>query len=152
MPEQILYYQKQFHRLIYYSRATPEVIADLDTVFPVLLEAAVRRNSANQITGALLACNGWFLQILEGAYEKVLQTYDLIRNDRRHSAATVIKAGPVEERKFSNWSMCGQHLSPTDDAILEVLGSKRGFDPTQFNEATALNLLLAVAKIQSSKG
>lgn len=83
--------------------------------------AAVPRNAGCGVSGALLACDKWFVQALEGDRPTDGEVYNLTSQDRRHRDARIIKAGPIERRSFEGWSMCGQTLSPTDDAL--ALGS-----------------------------
>jgi len=146
---EISYAQNPYHRLTYYSRATPEVIADLDTEFPEILKNAVSRNADDEITGALLACDGWFVQALEGPHVRVVQAFDRISRDKRHRGVTLIRAEPVPERLFAKWSMCGRRLSPSDDAILDVLEGRQALDPKRLNPVNTLTLLLSVTKTQS---
>jgi hypothetical protein len=152
MVTKIIYSKNSCHRLLYYSRARSEVMASLDTEFPAILKVAVTRNTGDEITGALLACDGWFVQALEGEHVKVVQTFDRISRDKRHSDISLIKAEAVPDRLFAKWSMCGRRLSPTDDAILDVLEGRKAFDPKKLNPVNTLNLLLSVTKIMSPHG
>jgi hypothetical protein len=145
-------YFPNLHRLIYFSRARPETIAEMDAVFPEILRRAMQRNSDAGITGSLLACDGWFLQALEGPMMKVLRVFGRIRNDRRHEGITVIKAEPIETRAFASSNMCGRHLSPGDDAIVSTLESHHAFEPAKPTPASALNLLHIVRMLQSQAG
>ena len=139
-----------FHRLLYFSRAQPDVIANLDRVFPEILADAIKRNTEADITGALLAVDGWFLQALEGPHVNVVATFKRISNDKRHSSVTLIKAEPMRGRSFGTWTMCGRSLSPTDNAILDALGRRRTFHPNLLGATKALELLHSVVKIQTS--
>lgn len=141
-------YFHRLHRLIYFSRATPQTLFDMGTVFPAILQAAVRKNAEVEISGALLECGGWFLQALEGPRINVTRVYERIGSDRRHQAIHLIKAEPVDERKFANWHMCGRCLSPTDKQIVELLEGRNAFSPHKLTPASALNLLGVVREIQ----
>lgn len=116
-----------------------------------ILSAAVLRNADRGLSGALLACDKWFVQVLEGDRLKVGETYHLICRDQRHRDATVIKAGAIERRSFEGWSMCGQTLSPTDDAIIQTLDTQKSFDPARLSATSALKLLEVVRDIQASQ-
>lgn len=113
-----------------------------------ILKVSQVRNSAVDVTGALLVCNGWFVQALEGPMQAVLQTYGRITRDPRHEEAKVIQAIPTQERHFAGWSMCGRQVSPVDREIVHVLSSGGAFDPTKLGAERALNLLLVVGKMQ----
>lgn len=139
------------HRLVYCSKARLDIVARMDTVLPEILSIAQKRNAAVNVTGALLCCDGWFLQALEGPMVNVLETYGRIVRDPRHLTATVIEATPTRERLFSQWSMCGVALSPVDKEIVNALESNGGFHQARTKPASALKLLGTVRKIQSTR-
>jgi hypothetical protein len=120
----------------------------IDAELPNILKVAQVCNGAVDVTGALLACNGWFVQEPEGPMQSVLETYGRITRDPRHKELTTIEAIPKRERHFANWSMCGLQISPVDREIVQVLSSGGAFDPTRLGPARALNLLIAVGKMQ----
>ncbi|MEQ1783336.1 MAG: BLUF domain-containing protein [Hyphomonadaceae bacterium] len=136
------------HRLVYCSRIGLIAKTSIDLELPAILKIAQARNSAVDVTGALLVCNGWFVQALEGPMQPVLETYGRITRDPRHEQLTIIEATPTRERHFANWSMCGLQVSPVDREIVQVLSSGGAFDPTKLSAARALNLLVAVGKMQ----
>jgi hypothetical protein len=114
-----------------------------------ILSAAVPRNAGRGVSGALLACDKWFVQALEGDRLTVGELYNLICADRRHRDATVIKTGPIERRSFEGWSMCGRTLSPRDDAIIRTLETRKVFDPADLSATSALKLLEVVRNLQA---
>jgi Sensors of blue-light using FAD len=123
-------------------------IGSMDVALPQILAVAQARNSAVGVTGALLVCNGWFVQALEGPMKAVLETYGRVMKDPRHEGLKVIEATPTRERHFSEWSMCGLQLSPVDREIVETLESGGTFDPSRFSGEKAIGLLRAVAQMQ----
>lgn len=114
-----------------------------------ILGAAVRRNSLAGVSGALLACDQWFVQALEGSRTKVGEVYGVVCNDPRHRDIRVIEAKPVEERLFGDWSMCGQTLSARDAAIVRLLGARKAIQADSLTASGALKLLTVVRAIQS---
>lgn len=70
-----------------------------------LLRVARRNNERAGVTGILLYHEGSFLQLLEGEQEQVEQIYERVRLDPRHWRVSVVRQGPVPERRFSSWSM-----------------------------------------------
>lgn len=136
------------HRLVYCSKVRLIAKSSMEDVLPAILSVARARNSAVDVTGALLACNGWFVQELEGPMQSVLETYGRITRDPRHKELTIIEAIPTRERHFADWSMCGLQVSPVDREIVEVLSAGGAFDPTRLSPVRALNLLVAVGKMQ----
>jgi hypothetical protein len=137
------------HRLMYFSHANVGSADEFPGVMQAILDVAVPANMKRGISGALLACDGWFIQALEGNRLTIGETYQRICKDRRHKDPTVIKSGPIEQRNFADWSMCGQTLSATDDAIIHILETKKSFNPAALTWRSALNLLEIVRDLQS---
>jgi hypothetical protein len=121
----------------------------MGAVFPEILGVSQRNNSARDITGCLLAWNGWFMQALEGAGGAVLTTYDAIERDDRHHQLKLVCFEPVPQRIFPQWSMCGRVLSPADQEIVDVLEQRGDFDPRRMKLASAMQLLQRVQELQS---
>jgi hypothetical protein len=137
---------RRLHRLIYFSRQAP--LADIDHEVERIIRASIANNRALDITGLLLVHQDWFVQVLEGGYEKVQTLYGRISGDPRHSEATVISAGPVDAREFGDWNMCARHMNAGDEAILDVLDQRGVFDPTRLSPGSALRLMRTVAQVQ----
>ena len=123
----------------------------MDVALPAILKVAQERNAAADVTGALLACGGWFLQALEGPKISVLETYGRIVKDPRHQDHKVITETTSAERLFSGWSMCGIQLSPIDAHIVRTLQSSAVFNPAKLTAAGATNLLVTIRQIQSKR-
>jgi hypothetical protein len=140
---------RSLHRLIYASRQVFATGQSPDEEIDGLIRASIRNNRAVSVTGLLLVHDGWFVQALEGPHEAVMTTYGRILTDRRHDEARVIAAGPAAAREFADWNMCARRFSAADDAILDTLEQRRGFDPHRLNDRSALRLLKAVRGIQS---
>ncbi|MGZ6039331.1 MAG: BLUF domain-containing protein [Phenylobacterium sp.] len=138
---------RTLHRLIYASRQEISP-ADLDDEVGKIIRASIRRNREVAVTGLLLIHEGQFLQALEGPSEAVLTTYGRICDDRRHSDAKIIHAGPADARAFADWNMCARRVTPADDAILETLSQKAQFEPRKLSGPSALRLLMTVRGIQ----
>jgi hypothetical protein len=132
-------------RLLYTSRATPECLADLQGGIDALLATAQRHNPEHQITGALVAHKGWFIQVLEGPEDEVHGLFRKICLDERHCSANLVSEGPVETRDFAHWSMCARQLSSLDARILAELDRNAAFDPADLPESQIMELLHAVA-------
>jgi len=140
-----------FHRLVYCSRARLGTRQSIDDAMSGILQIAQARNSACDVTGALLVCNGWFVQVLEGPMQAVLQTYGRITRDPRHDGLTILEATPTRDRHFAEWSMCGLGFLPVDREIVDVLAAGGAFDPTKLSAARALNLLTSIGKMQRTR-
>ena len=135
-------------RLIYHSRLTPTVIADLDVHLRAILQVSTRNNQGFQLTGLLLTVQGHFLQALEGPEAAVRAAYNRIAPDPRHDQVAITSSEAVETRLFGEWTMCARALTPADAAILDVLDRKGRFDPTKLTPKSAADLLRKVAEIQ----
>jgi len=93
-------------QLVYLSRATsyvdqPELCS--------IAEDSAKRNRAVNVTGALIFCNGYFLQVLEGPDEMVEALYAKIAKDSRHCDVMLIRESSAFERLFPDWNMASLH-------------------------------------------
>lgn len=90
------------YELIYTSAAkrllTPPELAEI-------LKRARANNASLGISGILLYHEGSFFQILEGDESKVKALFDTIRDDQRHWRILVLREGPIQTRRFGEWSM-----------------------------------------------
>ncbi len=119
------------HSLIYFSLARGNAASDPMTSLRTILGQSQTRNAQAGITGALLSCGGFFLQVLEGSQVAVLETYQRICNDTRHHSPELLWEGPISARQFPHWSMCGGHFDATDAAIISVLEARGKFQPAR---------------------
>ncbi len=71
-------------------------------------------NTPNRITGCLLFHNGEFLQILEGEEEVVLELFEKISKDPRHTHVRLISQGAIVKKSFAQWSMAFHELKNVD--------------------------------------
>lgn len=91
-------------RLIYRSRDL--IPGDLRKVELGTLFSRARSNNKQQdITGALLVSDDWFVQILEGEESAVRALFDRIEKDPRHDSVSLLDATTVGERVFARWAM-----------------------------------------------
>ena len=114
---------KQLNTVIYKSRCTS--VADLDLVNSILA-SSTRNNSANGITGVLIATKTGFLQVLEGEFEALNTTFERISKDTRHEKIQLISFSEIEERKFSEWAMHGIGLFNLNDELAARLCKEFG--------------------------
>jgi hypothetical protein len=138
------------HQLIYISRGRPDLYIDQSECVNAILRSAARNNKRLGITGALLACDDWFLQVLEGKRIDVDTLYERIARDPAHGDIRKIASRPIADRGFAAWSMCASTLSSTDKAIVEALKGKGRFDPATLNADRAMQLLMAVGRLQTA--
>jgi hypothetical protein len=92
------------YRLIYKSRSTREI--DWPTV-QAILNSSENQNREHDIDGVLLATDTHFLQVLEGRFEDVNDTFMRIVQDSRHTDLRLISYGVIDARLFPGWGMKG---------------------------------------------
>jgi transcriptional regulator with XRE-family HTH domain len=132
------------HRLVYYSTATARSDAELQALVADLGATGSARNAQCDITSALLACDGWFLQAIEGSRAAVIDLYGLLTTDRRHRDLCVIESSDTFQRRFPETPLCGRHLRPTDRRLPGGSVVSAGFNPEGLSPETALSLLEAL--------
>ena len=103
--------------LIYRSVAKPTFKEE--DIVEMLLKAR-RNNEAIGITGCLLYYNGEFIQYLEGNQIKVLELFDRIREDKRHSDIELLSFAQLDEREFPRWEMAYEDLTGENDQITYI--------------------------------
>lgn len=89
-------------RIIYRSIASREL--DRAEMFRLLYHARVA-NEGRGLTGLLLRADHHLLQVLEGPAWKVLQTFELIRHDIRHTGIDVIDERSIDQATYPTCPM-----------------------------------------------
>jgi len=139
------------HRVVYVSQATQHLkISQAEWVAHILAKARAF-NEPLQVTGALLACDGWFIQVLEGQRINVDIVLQRIYADPNHKNIRRLWSGPIECRQFAEWAMCANTLSPLDAEIVKVLHTSGGFDGDRIGLKAAMKLLLTVCQLQRAR-
>ncbi|MCP1200442.1 BLUF domain-containing protein [Notoacmeibacter sp. MSK16QG-6] len=101
--------------LIYVSQA--EEGLDDDGLAEILTHSR-SYNAAHDITGALLFVQGRdnrrgsFMQLLEGEPDEIERLRARIFADPRHHTKVVLEQGPLDSRKFADWSMSFRNVKP----------------------------------------
>lgn len=62
-------------------------------------------NQAEGVTSLLIYNDGSFAQLIEGPKQAVLNVYERIKSDRRHSGASIIFEEETDERITEGWDM-----------------------------------------------
>jgi hypothetical protein len=133
-------------RMIYHSENISgglegKMMGDLNKI----MQASVRNNERDGITGALLFDPIWFVQILEGEREAISATLRRIMPDPRHDAVTVMDCAPIESRLFGNWWMGVANMN-VHTALLAQHGLGPRLDPRRMTGAATLALAVDVAR------
>ena len=95
--------KKQIKHLIYTSQ--PVKFDDIN--ISNILKSSQRNNSKNGITGALIFREDLYLQFLEGPENKVIEAYEKIKNDNRHTNVLKLKEDLTDRKLFTSWAMRG---------------------------------------------
>ncbi|MBT2500951.1 BLUF domain-containing protein [Curtobacterium sp. ISL-83] len=90
------------HSLVYMSSSTTPF--DDDALEAVLAHAR-ERNTAAGLSGLLVHRDGRFMQLLEGPYDAVMETYARIVGDPRHDSVALLVEESIHTRRFPEWSM-----------------------------------------------
>ncbi|MCA9281133.1 MAG: BLUF domain-containing protein [Phycisphaeraceae bacterium] len=89
-------------RLIFVSRATAPTS---DALFESISACATRNNANSAVTGMLLHCAGYFMQVIEGAARDVADTFERVNNDARHTDIQCLHFARASERYYAEWSL-----------------------------------------------
>lgn len=112
--------------VIYVSVADPLLSsADIDAI----LVTARRNNARDALTGALIYNGHNFMQLLEGAADRVDACLAAIREDPRHSGMVEIRRRTIEEREFSDWTMLYEPAFQGHEAEFAQLAANGRLDP-----------------------
>ncbi len=114
-------------QLVYKSTATEQM--PKSKLYKILVQAR-GNNKLADITGLLVFVDGIFLQVLEGAPDKVVKIFEKISGDTRHKDVKIIYEGIVDERTFSSWRMA--YVNPS----AKELATWAGLRDTTTVEAT----------------
>lgn len=107
------------YRLTYRSIAIPEItVGQIEEI----LKTARNFNSKNHISGCLVFNKGYFIQLLEGSKDTIMELMDSIERDKRHTDIEILSEGETEQRVFDTWDMA--YLKPSEkmqsDRAIEI--------------------------------
>ncbi|XPF95003.1 BLUF domain-containing protein [Colwellia sp. RE-S-Sl-9] len=91
-----------------------------------ILEKARIKNNKLGITGMLIYHDREIMQILEGDKSTVLNLFQTIFEDSRHTCVDVFYKGEIKERSFSDWSMAFKSLD--EQTIKLITDGYQGLD------------------------
>lgn len=96
-------------QLVYLSTCSSRV--DIEAEGESIARSAVQANSRLNVSGALIYCQGHFIQLLEGRPEEVYTVFGKIAADKRHYNICTILRQPATKRLFEDWSMQYRYVS-----------------------------------------
>ncbi|HUU24287.1 MAG TPA: BLUF domain-containing protein [Methyloceanibacter sp.] len=98
-----------------------------------ILMSSRRNNEETQVTGALLATEGRFAQVLEGEPKAVEEVYGRITCVPRHQDIVLLLTEPIAARQFPEWAMA--YIGPSQPAEDAVARVTRTLPPTDDGDA-----------------
>jgi hypothetical protein len=94
-------------QLVYVSnRKSTCTQAEIDKI----LASCKKNNPALNITGVLLFSDTKFIQLVEGEAKVIMDLYDKIKKDPRHSNPMMISYNPISEKSFPSWHMGSKNI------------------------------------------
>jgi len=111
------------YRLIYKSKSNTAITWEM--VRDIMHSSNVHNDEA-QVSGVLLASNTHYLQVLEGPYETVNETFMRIACDQRHRDIQLISFSIIDARIFEAWGMLGIGIFDLNKHLEEELKQKYG--------------------------
>jgi len=99
-------------QLVYVSNRKPNCNQEeIDKI----LDSCKRNNPALNITGVLLYSPKKFIQLVEGESKVIMELYDKIKKDERHTMPIMVSYSPIKEKSFPSWHMGSKKLA--DDKV-----------------------------------
>ena len=98
-----------------------------------ILLTSRRNNTESEVSGALLAADHGFAQVLEGERDAVEATYGRIARDLRHKDIVLILYESIEARKFPDWGMA--YIGPSQSAEAAVARVTRSVPASKSGQA-----------------
>lgn len=128
------------YRLVYCSIAADTL--SLDDVKEISRKASLN-NAKRAISGALLFCEGKFLQTLEGGLHEVNYTLARIMQDARHCDIKLIEFKRIAKRTFRGWDMSLVFFATAREFQAEhsKYSATREFDPLALEPDSCVELL-----------
>jgi hypothetical protein len=105
--------------LAYRSRSSAP-LADEETLIAIQSVSQIH-NVSNRLTGALAYGDSYFVQVLEGPEEPLVETMDRIRADTRHHSIDLLGPRGTTNRVFPDWSMARLSVEPGLRHVLSPL-------------------------------
>lgn len=118
-------------RLIYVSTRVDRTAEAIDAIF----EVSERWNSRDDITGALLVGDKYFLQVLEGRRHLVSQCMMRIARDPRHTDVEIVSTNLLPHRLFATWSLYRIDAAALRKSVIKPFLLDGVFQPKALSQA-----------------
>ncbi len=101
-----------------------------------ILASCQKNNKDLDITGVLLYTETRFVQYLEGDYKQIMELYEKIKTDARHSSVVLVSLSSIPKRLFPSWQMGSKKI---DEKNVEFNTSLSKDEAAIFNTILAGN-------------
>jgi len=98
-------------QLVYVSNRKPNCTSE---EIEKILASCKKNNPPLNITGVLLYSDTKFIQLVEGDAKVIMDLYDKIKKDARHSTPMMISYNPINEKSFPSWHMGTKDIAKSD--------------------------------------
>lgn len=137
------------YRLLYRSEfSLNDAAGPISQQIDAIVVAAAQANQRNDLSGALIASNGVFIQALEGSLTPLEQTFEKICSDLRHSRVRLVEFAAAEERIFPEWKMVRVEER---EQVVDLCGYLSGENTGQLDLSKTGNILTMMRGILLSK-
>ena len=92
------------YQLVYISRITSIGLSGASTLNDIA-KAAIKNNTADDVTGILCYGNGYFFQCIEGSEQALTNLKNRILMDDRHKDMQTLGFPAISKRRFTGWSL-----------------------------------------------
>ncbi|WP_426037071.1 BLUF domain-containing protein [Brevundimonas sp. DC300-4] len=106
-------------RMLYASTATGRTDSLLNMA--TILGESQRNNDRDELTGALGAHDGRFIQVIEEPSAVLDGLLRRLAGDPRHRDIVILDRRPITQRQFPGWSMASSRLGPESATALDRL-------------------------------
>ena len=110
---------KTLQRLVYRSTATGSTTSLLNLV--AILGESQRNNDRDELTGALAAHGGRYVQVIEGSAFALDGLLRRLERDPRHKDIKLLERDSITTREFGPWAMANAVVTPGAATVLETL-------------------------------
>jgi len=134
------------YELLYCSSAKPDLTTD---DIADILQASLRWNLQNGITGCLLYFDKKFIQFIEGDKELIKKLFSAIEKDTRHENVIVLAENEKKDRYFTHWTLAYKELSLSDMENIEKVLMVSNFiaiNALDCRMSSAVKLFCTIAK------
>ncbi|MGZ3297914.1 MAG: BLUF domain-containing protein [Asticcacaulis sp.] len=138
------------YQLIYHSRFMPAANGPSGAIRDIL-QVSQHNNFRVNITGFLIFDKAHFIQVLEGDQSAVLETFDRISLDGRHTDPHLIAERIVDARAFPDWAMGGYVRSAESQDIYARHGWAGTIDPMRLDADQVIALALDLLSFEQAR-